>query len=111
MIKTNNHQTWLIAYDIRCPKRLRKIHKFLSQTGHALQYSLFAADLTLTQVEQVKHELSKIADASTDDVRMYQLSQNVSGNWLGPLPLHSDINLHGSIAGNLALILSKNPLA
>ena len=31
----------LVAYDIRCPKRLRRIHRALAADGLAVQYSLF----------------------------------------------------------------------
>ena len=109
-MSNNNRQTWLIAYDIRQPARLQRVHKYLSCLGHALQYSLFVADLNHVELEAAKHELAKRADEAFDDVRMYALSEHVRGAWIGPLPGNQDISIHGSVAAGLAKNLAENPL-
>ena len=106
----DDRKTWLIAYDIRQPARLRRVHKYLSRLGHALQYSLFVADLNDNELAQAKMELEKRADAKVDDIRMYCLSGNVRGNWIGPLPGSGDVAIYGSPAANLAKNLVQNPL-
>jgi len=35
---------FLIAYDIRCPRRLRKVHREIKSQGMAIQYSVFLCD-------------------------------------------------------------------
>ena len=100
----------MIAYDIRQPARLRRVHKFLARLGHALQFSLFVADLNQTELARAKMELEKRADAKVDDIRMYCLSENVRGNWIGPLPGNSDVTIYGSSAANLVKNLAQNPL-
>jgi CRISPR-associated protein Cas2 len=36
---------YLVAYDIREPKRLRDVHSAMKQFGYPLQYSVFICDL------------------------------------------------------------------
>ena len=109
-ILSTQRQTWLIAYDIRQPARLRRVHKYLSNLGYALQYSLFVADLNQTELEQLKQEMRKRADADQDDVRLYCLSKNTRGNWIGPLPGNKDVNIYGSPSAGLVQNLVQNPL-
>jgi CRISPR-associated protein Cas2 len=105
-----DRQTWLIAYDIRQPARLRRVHKYLSRLGYALQYSLFVADLNDAEFEQAKQELENRADTRFDDVRMYCLARSPSGNWSGPLPGDCDVAIYGSPAAILVDTLFENPL-
>lgn len=106
----NQRQSWLIAYDIRQPARLQRVHKYCARLGHALQYSLFVADLNPDEVEKAKEEIAKRADADYDDVRFYALGNDPEGAWLGPLPGDDDIVIHGSPSANLAAKLAANPL-
>jgi len=59
------HKLWyLIAYDVRDPKRLRCVAGHLKGYGVRLQYSLFRCRLTKRQVERLRWELMQI---TTDD--------------------------------------------
>mgnify|MGYP005848964837 CR=1 FL=1 len=40
---------YLVCYDIRDPERLRRVHDKMEGFGVALQYSIFACDLTLAE--------------------------------------------------------------
>lgn len=48
---------YLVAYDIRDPKRWRKVYKHLKGYGHRIQYSIFRCRLTARQLEKMRFEL------------------------------------------------------
>jgi CRISPR-associated protein Cas2 len=52
----------LICYDVRDPKRYRKLYKVMRGIGRRVQYSVFRARLDDREVEQVRWELAKILD-------------------------------------------------
>ena len=103
-------QIWLIAYDIREPRRLRRVHKFVSRNAFALQYSLFAADLDARGVAAIISGLEARARTGVDDVRLYALPKRVRGAWQGPLPNTGDVDIFGSPAATLARRLRDGPL-
>ena len=53
---------YLIAYDVRDPKRLRETAKLLEGYGKRLQYSLFRCRLTSRELERLRWELSRRLD-------------------------------------------------
>ena len=57
---------YLVAYDIRDPKRLNKTARHLKGYGTRLQYSIFRCRLTERQVERLRWELAKILDKEDD---------------------------------------------
>jgi CRISPR-associated protein Cas2 len=64
-------KSWIIAYDITEPSRLRRVHKYLSKRAFALQYSVFAADLDHRELAVMKQALLKLIDGEEDDLRFY----------------------------------------
>jgi CRISPR-associated protein Cas2 len=54
---------YLIAYDIRDPKRWRKAYKLLQGYGETLQYSIFRCWLSQRDREKLRWELEKILAA------------------------------------------------
>lgn len=64
---------YLIAYDIRQPRRLGRVHRFLRRQGLPVQYSVFTAQLDARKLERVLGGLRAIIDARIDDVRCYPL--------------------------------------
>ena len=50
---------YLVAYDIRNDKRLRKVARILEGFGTRLQYSVFRCRLTERTLERLRWELSK----------------------------------------------------
>lgn len=48
--------TYIVSYDIKHPKRLRRVHKCLLGWGDPLQYSVFKC--TLTDSEKLKLQLA-----------------------------------------------------
>ncbi len=62
---------FLIAYDVRCPKRLARLHRFLAERCVAVQYSVFAAYGDHRWAARLALEISKYIDCRQDDVRIY----------------------------------------
>jgi CRISPR-associated protein Cas2 len=56
-------KTWyLISYDIRDEKRLRRVAKKLEAYGVRIQYSIFRCRLDRESLEKLRWELSQIMD-------------------------------------------------
>lgn len=63
----NDSKLWyLLAYDVRDDKRLRRVARLLEGYGVRLQYSLFRCRLSERQLERLRWELSRVMDAEDD---------------------------------------------
>ncbi len=62
---------FLIAYDVRCPKRLVRLHRFLAERALAVQYSVFAASGDFRWASRLASQLAPLIDPGEDDVRIY----------------------------------------
>lgn len=67
---------WLLAYDIRNPKRLQAICRCLSKEGVRLQYSVYLLTANRQQIERLIERLRLIIDERADDVRVYPIGEN-----------------------------------
>lgn len=65
---------WLIGYDIKCPKRLGRVYRYLSKNGVALQYSLFSLNASQERIEEILGEIRQRIDSDQDDIRAYHLT-------------------------------------
>ncbi|MBE2294544.1 MAG: CRISPR-associated endonuclease Cas2 [Phycisphaerales bacterium] len=69
------HQSWyLLAYDIRDPKRLRQVHHYLRKRGLAAQQSVFFLHVTDTELRQTLEGVTQRIHRHLDDVRAYPIS-------------------------------------
>ena len=57
---------YLVAYDVRAPKRLRDVAKHLEGYGERLQYSLFRCRLTPRELERLRWELMQKMEKEDD---------------------------------------------
>lgn len=64
---------YLIAYDIREPKRLRRLHYRLRKRAIPLQNSVFMVKLTDKHLKQLSNEIKKHINTAQDDVRIYPI--------------------------------------
>jgi CRISPR-associated protein Cas2 len=89
---------WLVAYDVRCPRRLARLHRWL--VGHALpiQYSVFVACCTPEELAALVEGLARRIDPRRDDVRLYPLEQGRPLHVLGT-PLLAEGLFPGPLAG------------
>lgn len=65
----------LICYDIRCPRRLGRIHRALQGQAMALQYSVFLFEGSPGQLDRCLAQLERLMDPRHDDIRAYPLPQ------------------------------------
>ncbi len=64
---------FLVAYDIREPKRLQKVHKAMTGFGDALQYSVFLCDLSPEELLLVRERLKTLINQKEDSVLIADL--------------------------------------
>lgn len=63
----------LIQYDIRDPKRLRRVHRLLKSQAVAVQNSVFAWFGHTLELRDLQAKLQECIKAGEDDVRGYEL--------------------------------------
>jgi CRISPR-associated protein Cas2 len=100
-------RTYLVAYDIRAPRRLARVHRALSKVGYRLQYSVFAVDLDDRGLEQLAARLRRLISEKEDDVRFYLVPINPRGAWHGPQAGADALAVSGSPAAMLAERLAR----
>ncbi len=64
---------YLVTYDIRDDKRLRKVFKTMRNWGEHLQYSVFECQLNPVDLTKLKSELKQIINAAHDQVLFVDL--------------------------------------
>ncbi|HVY76893.1 MAG TPA: CRISPR-associated endonuclease Cas2 [Solirubrobacterales bacterium] len=64
---------YLLAYDIRNPRRLRRVHQVAKAWGYPLQYSVFVCDLTKSELLMMKRELADEMSTVQDSVGIFDL--------------------------------------
>lgn len=75
---------YLLAYDIRDPKRLRQVAKTLEGYGTRIQYSIFRCRLDRQMLERLRWKLAEIMQAEDDLLVMPICAQCAS-----KVPIHS----------------------
>ena len=65
---------YLIAYDIRDPRRLRRLHRALRAEALAVQRSLFLVAGSVPAVERLLDRLETLIDPRVDDLRAYPVA-------------------------------------
>ncbi|WP_417533697.1 CRISPR-associated endonuclease Cas2 [Marinobacterium stanieri] len=67
-------QHWsLIAYDVRSPRRIQRLHRFLRTQAYALQESVFAWYGTEQAKLQLQARMLDFINAAEDDLRGYRM--------------------------------------
>lgn len=65
--------TFLVCYDIRNDKRLRKVFKTMRDFGDHLQYSIFECQFTPIDLARCRHTLGEIIHHTEDQVLFIDL--------------------------------------
>lgn len=61
------HRHWhLVCYDVRDPRRLRRIHRHLRGYGERIQYSIFRIRANDTQLARLRWELERLMEGEDD---------------------------------------------
>lgn len=97
----NQPRNWLIAYDIADPRRLRRVHRFLTSQAVPVQYSVFATRAAPMKTGLIRAGLAEIIDERDDDVRIY------------PVPEPADLTVFGrkALPEGLSVIEGRSGLA
>jgi CRISPR-associated protein Cas2 len=66
---------WLIAYDIRAPDRLARLHRWLTRRAAPVQYSVFVGRYDAKEIDWISGAILRIIDARVDDVRLYPIPE------------------------------------
>ena len=64
---------YLLTYDIRHPRRLRRVHRVATDYGEPLQYSVFVCDLTAVELIALREKLLTEMKTSEDSVSIFDL--------------------------------------
>ena len=78
--------TYLVAYDICDPKRLRKVAKICEDFGMRRQYSVFLCRLAAVDVVRLKSRLYDVINLDRDQVCLFRCALGVprrSRPWAG----------------------------
>jgi CRISPR-associated protein Cas2 len=86
-------RTWLIAYDVRDPLRLQRVHRYLRSEAVPVQYSVFVARCATNHICAIKGEVAARIDPAADDVRIYQIPDRPEIATLGAQGLPEGIRL------------------
>jgi CRISPR-associated protein Cas2 len=65
--------TYLVCYDIRDDKRLRRVFRTMRDFGDHLQYSIFECQFTPIDLAKCRHTLSQIIKHNEDQVLFVDL--------------------------------------
>lgn len=72
MIDTERHR-FVVCYDVREPKRLRKTHQTMLGFGDPLQYSVFVCDLSVAERLLMEDALTRVVKLPDDWVHIIDL--------------------------------------
>lgn len=78
---------YVVAYDVTCDKRRKKVSDLLEGYGQRVQYSVFECVLVTSKYKELRERLRKVVKLSEDKVRFYPLSQHTLPQvevWGGP---------------------------
>ena len=86
---------YLVCYDVRHPKRLRRTHKVMKAYGEPWQYSVFYCTLKDIDRVRLENELRDVLNLKEDQVLIVDLGSNEdaargSAAVLGPSPPEQD---------------------
>lgn len=66
-------RTWLIGYDITCPRRLQRVHRAMVSRATPIEYSVFLFVGSERALAECLATVDGLIDAKSDDVRCYPL--------------------------------------
>lgn len=64
---------YLLTYDIRDPRRLRRVHQIAKDFGEPLQYSVFLCDLTRLELARLRRRLNCETHHREDSIAIIDL--------------------------------------
>ena len=101
----NAPRGWLISYDIADPRRLARLHRFLTRHATPVQYSVFFFEGSDARMARLMAEIERRIDPGADDVRGYALPAHPKIDTLGRGHLPGETFLFSSTAPGLLALL------
>ncbi len=86
---------YLLCYDIRDPRRLRRFHYRLSKRAIALQESVFLLRLDDRERERLERLVAEHTHSRKDDLRLYPI-RHPNGLWTAGIQHHALAHLAGA---------------
>jgi len=87
-------QPYLISYDIRCPQRLMRLHKFLRKQALHVQYSVFITERDSRSLADLTANIRMLINERVDDVRIYPLPNKIDVRTLGRISWPHQLGMH-----------------
>jgi CRISPR-associated protein Cas2 len=106
----HQQKAWLVAYDIRAPRRLRRVHRLLRKEGVPAQYSVFTVEANDPQIVLLLAKLRALIDESSDDLRAYHLPATCPVWSLGTQHWPNGVCLSGTHAARLLHAATTEPI-
>ena len=100
-MSASEHKRWLVAYDIRDPKRLGRVYRYLSKHAIPVHYSAFVVQGTDLHLHAILLAVSERIDRSEDDVRAYHVPQSAQVWTLGCQFAMNGCTVTAAVLGNL----------
>ena len=72
--KRSNKKWYMLVYDVREPKRLRRIHYFMKKRGIAMQKSVFILKIDKPGLHKLVSRVQELVNKQEDDVRIYPVT-------------------------------------
>ncbi len=69
---------YLVAYDIREARRLRRVHQAMKAFGYPLQYSVFICDLDASEKVELRLRIGELIQHNVDSLAMVDLGESSS---------------------------------
>jgi CRISPR-associated protein Cas2 len=91
---------YIVCYDVADPRRLARIHRRIKRDGVALQKSVFDCQLDKRRLGNLIRDVRELMDDSVDDLRIYCPHLDAEIEWIGKLPMPSDIQLFNDETDN-----------
>ncbi len=102
-------KTWLVCYDIRAQRRLRRVHRILRRRGATVQYSAFAVRAHDRALHTLLDLLRREIAVDADDLRAYHVPARCRVWALGTQDLPEGIELDAQTAAQLLLATGDQP--
>jgi len=61
-------QTFVVSYDISCPKRLRRVYRLMRGWGDHIQLSVFRCEMNARELVELRSQLSALINNAEDQV-------------------------------------------
>ncbi|MBN9162134.1 MAG: CRISPR-associated endonuclease Cas2 [Myxococcales bacterium 68-20] len=61
-------QTFIVSYDIGCPKRLRRVYRLMRGWGDHIQLSVFRCEMTARELVELRSRLNDVINSVEDQV-------------------------------------------